>query len=81
MSVEVNAANMELYIFTNPNSRGEPLDLVSTVTLVDDTMYFVDCVVKRATPPIDLSVHFQGVTWGRSVDETEGATLAELINY
>ena len=70
---------MDLFIFTDPNSRGEPLDLVRPVTLVDATVYFVDCAVKRATSPVDLTVDFQGVTLWNSIDGTERALLADLM--
>ena len=76
---EVNAANMDLYIFTDPNSRGDPLIVARPVTLVDGTVYYVDCVVKQATSPIDLTVDFQSVTWWNSIDGTERALLADLI--
>ena len=58
LSVAVNAANMELFISTNPNASDTPLNLNDP--LVEGREYFIDCVVKRATSIVYVTADLNG---------------------
>ena len=53
-TVEVNEDNLEMYISTDPSAvpgaPGGPVMVGSDVILTDGTPYYVDCVVREATP-------------------------------